>query len=398
MSPHAAPPGDRVTASAPRAWQGHPLWLVGFRPFFLLAVVAAVVLPPVWVLLLTGKLTPPAGLVPMTWHAHEMFFGFGFAVIGGFLLTATKNWVSVRGHFGHALQFLVAAWLFERVGMWWGGAWPEGLRQVSLNLFTLSLVGAIWWTLVRHRKKDSYRDNLLFLVALPIFLAARALLLSPAHFAEGRDVTLAIFRLAFVVMLERTLTPFMKSAFQLALPRRLWLDGPIKGLALVLIGAPWMPVFVRQVGSLSLAVLIVARFLTWSPHLAFRRIDLAVMYLGMLSIAAQLALEASGTQWVGSVGLHVFTFGAMGLIIPAMMLRIGLGHTGRPVVFERRDRLVSWVMVFAFGARIVAPQLMPSHYPQWLWLSALAWMVGFSLTGVRLAPMLFAARVDGREH
>ncbi len=381
-----------------RAWHGHPLWLVGFRPFFLLAVAAAVVLPLLWVLLLTGKLAPPAGLSPMTWHAHEMFFGFGFAVLGGFLLTATKNWVSVRGHFGHTLQFLAAAWLFERAGMWWGGNWPSWVRLCSLNLFTLSLVAAVSWTLLRHRPKDSYRDNFLFLVALPVFLAARALLLDPAHFAEGRDVTLAIFRLAFLVMLERTLTPFMKSAFQLTLPRRALLDGPIKGLALFLIGAPWMPPLLGQGAAWLLASLIVARFFTWSPHRAFRRIDLAVMYLGMLSIAAQLALDASGTQWVGSMGLHVFTFGAMGFIIPAMVLRIGLGHTGRPVVFERRDRLVLWVMMLAFVARIIAPQLAPALYQQWVWLSALAWVVGFVMVGVRLAPMLLAERVDGREH
>jgi uncharacterized protein involved in response to NO len=389
------------TSPAPasrRSWHGHPLWLVGFRPFFLLAVAAAVVLPLIWVLLLTNAISAPAGLSPMTWHAHEMFFGFGFAVLGGFLLTATKNWVSVRGHSGQTLQALVAAWLFERAGMWWGGAWPAWLRLISLNLFTVSLVGLLSWTLLRHRKKDSYPDNFLFLVALPVFLAARALLLDPAHFAEGREVTLAIFRLAFLVMLERTLTPFMKSAFQIVLPKRALLDLPIKGLALVLLGAPWMPVLLRQFAGLLLAGLIVIRLVTWSPHRAFRRVELAVMYLGMLAIAAQLALSVASAQWVGSMSLHVFTFGAMGLIIPAMLVRIGLGHTGRPAVFERRDQVVLWVMLVAFVARIVLPQVVPAFYAQWLWLSALGWMLGFALVGVRLAPMLLAERVDGREH
>lgn len=387
-------PGDVLA----RSWRGHPLWLVGFRPFFLLAAGAAVALPPLWLLLLTGALQPPEGLVPLTWHAHEMFFGFGFAVLGGFLLTASKNWVSVRGHYGVALQLLVAAWLLERVAMWWGGAWPAGLRFVALNLFTVSLVGAISSTLIAHRKKDSYRDNFLFLVALPVFLAARWLLLDPAHFAQGRDVTLALFRLAFVVMLERTLTPFMKAAFQVTLPRRPLVDGPIKALALLLVLSPWLPALLRTAASGLLAALLVGRLLTWSPHLAFRRIELGVMYAGTLAIAAQLLLDASGAAWVGSMPLHVFTLGAMGLIIPAMLIRIGLGHTGRKVVFERRDRLVLWAMVLAFVARVVAPQLLPALYREWLWVSALAWMMGFGMVGVRLAPMLLAERVDGREH
>jgi uncharacterized protein involved in response to NO len=29
-----------------------------------------------------------------------MFFGFGWAVLGGFLLTASKNWVKIRGYHG----------------------------------------------------------------------------------------------------------------------------------------------------------------------------------------------------------------------------------------------------------------------------------------------------------
>ena len=45
----------------------------------------------------------PAGAGPFSvvqWHAHEMFFGFGWAVMGGFLLTSTKNWVHIRGYHG----------------------------------------------------------------------------------------------------------------------------------------------------------------------------------------------------------------------------------------------------------------------------------------------------------
>ncbi|HEY1088537.1 MAG TPA: NnrS family protein, partial [Archangium sp.] len=155
------------TLTTPRAWRGHPVWLVGFRPFFLLACVAGALLPVAWVLVLSGKLVLAPGLSPMAWHAHEMFYGFGFAVLGGFLLTATKNWVQVRGHFGRTLQVLVAAWLFERAGMWFGGTWPVLLRVVSQHLFSAMLVSAVGFTLIRHRKTDTYPDNPLFLVALP---------------------------------------------------------------------------------------------------------------------------------------------------------------------------------------------------------------------------------------
>ena len=100
---------------------GSALWLAGFRPFFGLAMLAGLSLPVLWVLLYTGLLAPPANRYPMLqWHAHEMFFGFGWAVLGGFLLTSSKNWVKVRGYHGGPLMFLAAAWLFERAGMWFG--------------------------------------------------------------------------------------------------------------------------------------------------------------------------------------------------------------------------------------------------------------------------------------
>ena len=103
----------------------HPLWLVGFRPFFLLGCVAGALLPFTWVLVFSSILTLTASPVDsLRWHAHEMYFGFGWAILGGFLLTSTKNWVNIRGHHGAALAFLALAWVIERVGMAFGGGWP----------------------------------------------------------------------------------------------------------------------------------------------------------------------------------------------------------------------------------------------------------------------------------
>ncbi len=96
----------------------HPLWLVGFRPFFLLACLAGAVLPPLWALVFAGALTLPASSLPaLLWNGHELFFGFGWAVLGGFLPTASKNWVGVRGLHRGPLALAVALWLQERVAV-----------------------------------------------------------------------------------------------------------------------------------------------------------------------------------------------------------------------------------------------------------------------------------------
>ena len=367
-------------------WTGHPVWLVGFRPFFPLACLAAALLPLVWMALYAGKLPPPPSLPMTVWHAHEMFYGFGLAVLGGFLLTATKNWVSVRGHHGRALQLLVAAWLLERVAVWFVGGSPVFL--VAGNLFLVTLIALLMWTLIRHRATDSYKDNFVFLIVLPLFLVAKVLLLGATTFQLGRDLTLGIFRVAFVVMLERTLPPFMKGAFQLTLPRVFVVDTAIKGLAVVLVAGPWLPGALRSVLSVLLAGLLVARFAAWSAHRTLPRLEVAVMYLGGLALAAQLVLDATSIQWVGALSVHLFTFGTMGLIIPAMMVRIAKGHTGRPVVFDLVDKAALGLMFLAFLARVVLPQLFPAEYVQLLWAAALCWSACFSLIAVRITPLV----------
>ena len=381
----------------------HPLWLVGFRPFFALACLCGAILPIVWAMIFAGRLpAPSASFSSLQWHAHEMFFGFGWAVLGGFLLTSTKNWVHQRGYHGPALIFLVAAWLVERAAMWFAGSLPPLLFLLANNLFLGAIVLMLAWTLIKHRAEDSFADNYFFLIILPLFLVAKNLMLSAEHFEAGWTMTLGLFRVAFLVMFERTLTQFMKNVFQVAILRHPLLDRTIKLLAVTLVFASAMPPLLAGAISLALALLLLGRFVFWKPQLAMRRIELAIMYLGYLSIVGQLLLNAvdrvAPIAWVGSVAVHVFTFGAMGLVIPAMLIRIAKGHTGRKVAFDALDKAVLWIMLLGFVARIVLPQLSPAGYLHWLDLAATCWLVAFAILGWRYIPYLWRERVDGKEH
>ena len=57
----------------------------GFRPFFLLAGLYAVIAVAAWLWLFTSGSTFPAGLTPQYWHGHEMVFGF---IAAAYLLLA----------------------------------------------------------------------------------------------------------------------------------------------------------------------------------------------------------------------------------------------------------------------------------------------------------------------
>ena len=381
----------------------HPLWLVGFRPFFILACLSGLSLPILWALIFSGAVTAPVITFSVVqWHAHEMFFGFGWAVLGGFLLTSTKNWVKVRGYHGYALMFLVVAWLFERVGMWYQGAWPPFLFLISNNLFIGAIVAMLVWTLIRNRKNDFYPDNYFFLLILPVFMVAKNLTLSADYAQIGWSMTLGLFRMAFLVMLERTLTQFMKGVFNVTILQNPALDKAIKLLGLLLVFESLMPGQLAGGIALLLALLLAGRFVFWRPQLALRRLDIGIMYLGYLAIVAQLLVEFLGhivhIEWVGSVSIHLFAFGAMGLVIPAMIVRISKGHTGRKAAFDAPDKLALWIMMLAFVLRIVAPQIYPAGYTHWIYLAAFCWFASFALLAWRYIPFLMQPRIDGKEH
>ena len=380
-----------------------PLWQVGFRPFFALAMLSGLSLPLLWALLFSGAVAAPGtSFTTVQWHAHEMFFGFGWAVLGGFLLTATKNWVNVRGYHGQALMFLASAWLFERIGMWFEGSWPHALFLLSNNLFLGSIVAMLVWTLVKNRATDAYRDNYLFLLVLPTFLIAKQLMLSADYYLLGWSIALGLFRMAFLVMLERTLVQFMKGAFQVAILQHPALDKIIKLLGLLLVFAGLLPTMLAAYAGLLLALLLMLRFAYWKPQLALTRLDIGIMYLGYLAIVAQLLVEffrlAMPMPELVSLSIHVFTFGAMGLIVPAMLMRISQGHTGRKVVFDRIDKLALKIMMLAFALRIVAPLFHPTSYTLWIASAAACWFAGFALLAWRYIPMLLRPRVDGKPH
>lgn len=84
-----------------------PFFRLGFRPFFLLGSVLAMLAVPLWVIALNGWIAdwqPAVGW--LAWHRHELLFGFAAAIIAGFLLTAVQAWTGVPGLSGRPLMLL----------------------------------------------------------------------------------------------------------------------------------------------------------------------------------------------------------------------------------------------------------------------------------------------------
>src|SRR5690606_30564022 len=86
------------------------------RPFFLFGALYSIINLSIWGGFYAGYITPPVFFSdPISWHAHEMIYGFTVAVIAGFLLTAVANWT--RGAPVRQIQLAVLCllWVAGRI-------------------------------------------------------------------------------------------------------------------------------------------------------------------------------------------------------------------------------------------------------------------------------------------
>lgn len=384
----------------------HPILLAGFRPFFVIAIIYGCLLPMMWILVYSGKLEPFGFTNALLWHSHEMIFGFGWAVLGGFLLTASKNWVKIRGIHGGPLLYMVFAWVVERIAIYspnvFGGAYSP-FWYLSTNLFLISIICYLLFTMIKHRKNDTFSDNFLFYFLLVLFFISKILILSPEYFRPGFEMSIGLFRLAFSVMFERTITQFMKSTEGVELKRIKPLDYTIKISVLLLAFSGWIPDAVAGYIFVFAGALLLLRWIMWHPLIGLRKFGNATMYIGYFGLTLHLLfvgitkLNFNVVQ-IGALNLHIFTFLCMGVVIPSMLIRICQGHTGRKPEFKMNDKVAVSAMILASFFRLVLTQTNPDKYIYWIGTASVLWTACFMLIGVRLIPYCFKPRIDGKEH
>jgi uncharacterized protein involved in response to NO len=82
----------------------------------------------------------------------------------------------------------------------------------------------------------------------------------------------------------------------------------------------------------------------------------------------------------------------MGGLILAMIARVSLGHTGRPLQPPSGMTLAFVLLNLAAVCRVLLVLVWPLAA---LWLAAVCWTVGLGLYLWRYGPMLCRPRVDG---
>jgi len=394
------PPNDHIGLYAGRA-----LLNLGFRPFFLLAALFAVVAMLAWSgAYLLGWQWPRADYPASTWHAHEMIFGYAMAVIAGFLLTAVKNWTGRQTLHGAPLLLLCMAWLAARVLPFAGSSVPPYGAALADGLFNLALTVAVAWPVFRARQwnQAGILSKLLLLSGSNLLFYAGLLGFYPDGVRAGLYSGLYMVVALIFVMARRVLPFFIERAMErpVELRNRAWLDRT----SLVLFLLFWIA-DILQPDSLPVALLAAVlcvlhalRLAGWYTGGILGKPLLAVLFLGygwlVIGFALKAAVFATGISPL--LALHAFSYGGIGLFTLGMMARVTLGHTGRSI---QPPPLFGWSMgllLAGAGVRVLLPLLDPGHYLWWVGLSQLLWVAAFALLLVAMTPMWLGPRVDGQ--
>ncbi|MGE0494370.1 MAG: NnrS family protein [Vulcanimicrobiota bacterium] len=366
------------------------LFSAGFRPFFLAAGLTAAGLVPAWLAVLSGHLPAPGYYGPLYWHSHEMVFGFGTAMLAGFLLTAVPNWTGARPLQGWPLVLLVAAWGAARLGPFFG----SGIALAVVDLAFLPMLGvAVALPVVRQ-------GNPRTLIFLPILAAlwlcdlGLHLELSGLTTAGGLVAVRAgvgLFVLLIAIIGGRVIPFFTRAALPQA-PVKSWplVEGvALATAALVPVLQVYRPDPVLVVVWAALAVAAHgARLWGWWSRPVARLPLLWVLFTGYLWLLVGIGLQGALAVQVVSPGaaLHAFTAGAMGVVGLAIMARASLGHSGRALV---PSRVIVLAFVLANGAAL-------ARVGGWLNLAGALWTVTFLLFVAVYLPIWCSPRADGK--
>ena len=378
----------------------------GFRPFFLLAGAFAALALPVWMLTLAGVLgaAGPGYLSPMTWHAHEMLFGFSIAVVAGFLLTAVSNWTGRETLVGTPLLAACALWTLGRAAMALAPSLPRGVPALA-DLAFLPMLALV---LAKPLAATGSRRNFGMVAALVVMWLANvaihldALGVLPGASQRALAVALDVVVLLMIAMTGRVVPMFTKNATGVSSVRpRPGLDiAALAAMAVTtVLDATTMDPRLAGTAALATGVLVALRSSTWGTRHTAHTPMLWILHAGHAWMAFGLALRgaAAFTSSVPAViATHALTVGAIGCLTLGMMSRVALGHTGRPLISSRPVDVSFWLITAAALVRVVGPLVDAAAYRSWVFGSGLLWTAAFAVFVFMHAPVLTAARVDGK--
>lgn len=386
----------RIDDPVPAVPRRFALWVLGFRPFYLLGSLHAASAVLLWALQSAGML-PFAPVRGAAWHGHEMLFGFAMAIVAGFLFTAVRNWTSQPTPTGRTLAAIAALWVAGRILVYTPF---EGLAAAVNAAFPLAVAVGIGIPLVRGDNRRNY-----FFVALMAMMSVAVLGLHLSGMGILPELGRGALRLGLDVMLfvvavmaGRVVPMFTNNGVPGArAARRPNLERASLAILPVLAVAELAGFGVAAVAFVA-ALLHAARLALWQPWKTRSTPLVWILHAAYAWIPAYLLLRAFAALGgvPDSIAIHALTVGVIGGMTIGMMTRTARGHTARALKADRWE-VAAYVLVLAAAVvRVLVPLAMPSATIACIVASGVLWSLGFGVYFVRYWPILTRPRLDGR--
>ena len=381
-----------------------PLFGLGFRVFFAMAGLSALILIVLWNAIFKGNLTIDHYFADNYWHAHEMLLGYSVAVIAGFLLTAVKNWTGKPTLTGDKLAGLALLWLYGRILPFYAGLLPNALIAAIDFAFLPVLAYQISKPIIQAKQFKSlvFVALLLTLTLGNILIHAEILELCQNTAWIGIQLVVGTIIIMILILAGRVFPFFVEKG----LHGTLIIRNPL--LDALSIGSAFT-VFAMQLGAISgnlLALTAIFSVIVNSVRLAGWYVQriwyvplLWILYIGYGWIILGFILTTlSAYSWIlPSLALHAFTVGGIGVLTLGMMARVSLGHTGR-VLRVSNAMAIGFILVnLAALLRVLLPLALSNWYNILIYASTLSWLAAFSLFMFVYAPILTSPRIDKKE-
>ena len=335
---------------------------------------------------------------PHYWHGHEMIVGFAMATVAGFALTAVATWTGRRAVAGLPLVWLVLAWLLGRLAL--AGALGTNVAVIAAvdMLFPASLVLYFGREVIAARNTRNYK-----VLAMIAALAAWN-----ALYHLGQPYVAIYLMIHTMLLLVTVIGGRIVPNFTANWMRGRGIDRtPVNNVALdrlavavtILIGV--VVVFYPSgvlVGYLSLAgaALHAVRVSQWRGMQTMSDPLLLVLHVAYWWLPvgyAMMGLASLGIAFTPTAALHALTMGAIGTMVLAMITRVPLGHTGRPL-HAARLTVIAYLVLTASVLIRIASRWNAGAYLSMVNLAAAGWCLAFIIYLWVYWPILTRPRVD----
>lgn len=406
---------------APDAAPAFPLTAAPHRTMFFAGLLALLAASAWWGLHLVARHfgTPLFALMvepaPIWAHAYLMLFAVFPTVFFGFLFTVFPRWmngplVTLSEYVTTGLAF-TAGTLLWLVGTFTGKPLLLG-ACFATGVGLLTGTGALFRVLVGAPKPVSHAVVVLIALCVQLVaLAGFAYGVAEAndfalHFAVRTSLWGGLLPVFFAVC--HRMVPFFSQGAVLgyAVWRPTW-------VLVAVIATVYLRLLLGAVGTLDWLPLVDAVLFGLTALCALRWTDLRArgnallwtLYAGfawlpvaaLLQLVRDLSFTLTGEWALGRAPVHALGMGFFGGLLVAMVTRVTMGHSGRPLKMDRRTLGCFIAIQVATVARILGEVVEAPLVAQCLVIvSLLVWLAAIAVWTGRVGGIYLTRRIDGR--